>query len=186
MAVNAAKPISVRGGIYRAPLGTTLPTDASTALGAAFKTVGYISEDGVTNSSSIESGDVKCWGGVTVATLQTGMTDTFKYKVLEMQDIEVLKAIYGANNVTGTLSTGITVNVKAEEVESACWVIDMKEGDTLHRIVIGDGKITERGEIVYKDSEAIGVELTISANAFEFGTSSASNICTHREFFKTA
>ena len=44
--VTAAKP-KIGGAVYSAPLGTTLPKDATTALDKAFKALGYISEDGL-------------------------------------------------------------------------------------------------------------------------------------------
>ena len=58
--VGAAK---ATGAIWIAPQGTTLPTDATTTLASAFKTVGFVGEDGVTNSKSRETMEIKEWGG---------------------------------------------------------------------------------------------------------------------------
>ena len=40
------------GYIWVAPLGTTIPTDATTELDAAFVGLGYLSEDGLTEPAS--------------------------------------------------------------------------------------------------------------------------------------
>ena len=48
--VTTAKP-KTSGAVYVAPIGTALPTDATSSLAVAYKGLGYISEDGFTIST---------------------------------------------------------------------------------------------------------------------------------------
>lgn len=160
--VTAAKP-KVGGGIYSAPLGTALPTDATTALNTAFKNLGYVSEDGVTNSDERSTDDIKAWGGDTVNTVQTEKKDTFKYTLIEALNIDVLKEVYGDSNVSGTLATGITIKSNSKELEAHSIVIETVLTDNaLKRIVLPNAKVTEVGEITYGDSDNVGYETTVT------------------------
>ena len=152
------------GAIFYAPLGTTLPTNAIDPLGEEFKNVGYISEDGLTNSNSPESSDQKAWGGDTVLSMQTAKPDTFKFKLLEAKSVDALKYIYGEDNVTGDLETGITIVASSADMDAMSLVVDMELRDnTLKRVVVPNCKISAVEDIVYKDSEAVAYGTTITA-----------------------
>lgn len=168
MNVTAAKP-KKGGAVFCAPLGTALPTGTDGALDAAFKNLGYVSEDGLTNSNSPKSDSVKAWGGEVVLNYMTEKPDTFKFKLIEALNVEVLKAVYGKDNVAGDLATGITVKANSAESEHMSWVFDMIQNGTAHRIVIPNATVTGVGEIGYKDNAPVGYELTISAIPNETG-----------------
>lgn len=161
--VTTAKP-KVGGAIYSAPLGTVLPTNAISKLDDAFKSLGYISEDGMTNANSPETDNIKAWGGDVVANVQTEKADTFAYTLIEGLNIDVLKEVYGKDNVSGDLDSGITIKANATPMEEHSLVAEMiMNGGVLKRIVIPCGKVSEVGEIVYKDDEASGYETTVTA-----------------------
>lgn len=163
--VSYGKP-KVGGAAYVAPTTTALPTDAKTALAAAFKGLGYISEDGLTNANSPESEVIKAWGGDPVLVTQTERMDTFSFTLIEATNMDVLKMVYGATKVTGDITTvgGITVNASTDELEENMIVFDMiLKGGLLKRIVIPRGKVSEVGEISYVDNDAIGYEVTVQA-----------------------
>lgn len=162
--VQIGKP-NVAGGIWMGAQNATLPTSASTAVDeSAFSCIGYCSEDGVTNSSSITTQDIKAWGGDIVASPLTEKKDTFKFKAIEAGNTTVLKLVHGDDNVSGAIATGITVTVNAKDKVPHKFIIDLQVSDSiLKRITIPAGKITEIGDVVYKDGEPVAYELTIVA-----------------------
>lgn len=176
--VTTGKP-KVGGAVYVAPLGTSVPTDTTTALNSAFVSLGYISEDGVINADTTETEKVKAWGGDTVDVIETSRDDKFKFKLIEALSIDVLKTIYGSANVTGTaLTSGVTVKAKAGVSKEYAWVFEMiLRGNIAKRIVIPDATISEMEDIVYKDNDATGYGITIEASADSSGN-------THYEYLK--
>lgn len=178
--VTAAKPKKVGGAIFIAPVGSTLPTDATSALDNAFKELGYASEDGLTNSNAPESDEIKAWGGDTVLTLMTGRPDTYSLTLIEATNVEVLKLVYGDDNVTGTLENGITITANTKDLDYHAFVVDMilKDG-AAKRVVMPRAKVTDLGEIAYTDSDAVGYETTLNCEADEDGN-------THYEYIKAS
>lgn len=177
--VTAGKP-ALTGAVYRAVLtdGLAIPTDATTALAADFKALGYVSDEGLTNTNSPDTDNIKAWGGDTILVVQNEKNDEFGLTLVEILNTDVLKTVYGSSNVTGTLADGLSVEATADEAEEAAWVIEMvARGGVLHRIVIPDGKISEIGEITYADDQVVGFELTVQALP-------DSNGVTHYEYFK--
>lgn len=176
--VTAAKP-KKGGAAFRAPLGTVLPTDADVALDKAFKGLGYISTDGVTNANSPTSSKLTAWGGDTVLNNTADRPDDFKFKLIEGLNPEVLKTVYGDENVTGDMeTTGLTVKVGNADPEQYVWAFDMvQKGGIAKRIVIPSASLSALEEIKYIDSDAVGYGVTISAVPDTAGF-------THYEYFK--
>ena len=161
--VSPAKP-GVGGGVWLAPFGSTLPTDASTALDQAFTSMGYVDENGVTRNISRSNTVVHAWGGDPVAVLSNQKTETFKFKCIEPSNIEVLGLTFG--EASGTLAAGITVKSRGDISTPHAFVISTIMSNNVHqRIVIPQGVVTDIGEIVYRDNALVGFDLTITAIA---------------------
>lgn len=177
--VSTGKP-KVSGGIYRAPLGTTLPTDASTTLASAYESLGYIATGGVTHSLELDSGEYRAWGGDLVMAYLNSKTNRFAFGLIEVLNKTTYETVYGASNVSGTLSAGISVTADGDDMSEFVYVIELALRDgAMKRIVIPDGKVTAIGDVVYQDADAINYPITITAQADASGN-------THYEYIKKA
>lgn len=175
--VAAGKP-KLAGAISFAAISTTLPTSASEALDAGFVSLGYCSEDGLTNAQDRSSTDIKAWGGDVVLSVQDEKTDTFSFTLIESLNTNSLKAYFGDDNVTGDLTNGITVKANSKELPEKAWVVDMILRGALKRIVIPKGKVTATESITYSDGAAVGLGVTVTAYPDSSGN-------THYEYIKS-
>jgi len=165
--VLAGKPLAT-GGVKIGPLGTPIPTDATSALDEALKSAGFIGEDGLTEAADRSTEKVKAWGGDTVKILQTDFSLTFTFTFLETLNTDVLKTVYGDANVTvtpadATKGTLRTIKVNSDVLPHKTFVFEVKDGDAKIRIAVPDGQVTEVGEVTYNDGEVIGYQVTVEA-----------------------
>ena len=161
------------GGILIGDLTSAAPATASDAL-TGFAAAGYIGEDGVTESNERSTDRIRAWGGDTVKVVQTEHNVTYQFTFLETLNADVLKAVYGEDNVLTTAATASTgtlheVQVNAATLPHKSYVFEVKDGDAKIRIYVPDGQITEVGEITYSDSEVIGYQVTVEAFSDELG-----------------
>lgn len=163
--VSVGKP-KTGGAVFTAPTGTTVPTDATTALAEAFICLGYISDAGVRHSTTRETSETKAWGGDTVLVPQTSYSDRFTMGFLEVLNPEVQKLARGASNVTGTVAgtTGMHVAGNGTELPECVMIIEeILTGNTAKRTVLPCAKPLTLSEITDVDSGAIVYELEIGA-----------------------
>lgn len=154
--------VAVTGEIFVAPTGTALPTDTSTALNAAFKGLGYVSDDGITENVERSIDDLVAWQNATVVrSVVTDAKITYEFTLWQTNK-DVAETVNGvtvtqsAPHGTYAMAAGTTGGRKA-------WVFHIVDGAEIKRIVIAEGEVTERGETTYASGEAIGYELTVTA-----------------------
>lgn len=165
--VTAPKPNS--GGVmYGAPAGTTLPTDATTALNAAFVKLGYLTSDGTTNEEETDSTDVEAFGGDVVLTLQTSRKESFTQSFLQTLDPDVLKEYYGQENVTTDAAGNITVRHNARANGRRVYVQEfLHSNGTIQRTVIPEGELFRSGGVQSQNGEPRSFESSITAYPHE-------------------
>lgn len=155
--VIAAKPALV-GGVASAPLGTTLPTDATSPLGAEFTSHGYITEEGLVPATERETDEKKAWGGDTIKVFQTSYSRTYEFTFAQAKTVDVLKEVFGDDNVEVIPATTEHGNItkysdKGEQARHKVWVFTAFDGDTDLREVVEDGQITAIEEGPWVDSD---------------------------------
>jgi hypothetical protein len=156
MADLATISVGQTGKVWNAPVGTTVPATAATALAAGYVDLGTISEDGLAVEFNEDSTDIKAWGGTTVRKLMTSFDLTFAFTCLE-SNAEVLARFYRQTVEDGK------VLIKGGVRDPRVWIFDVLDSDTHFRYVVPNGELTERGGLTHKSDEAIRYAFTVSA-----------------------
>lgn len=154
--------VGITGELFSAPLGTTLPTDSTTALAAAYKGLGYVSDDGVTEAWDDSVDQITAWQNATVVRSATTQSiGTLALTLIQTRG-NVLEAFHRGSQITQPTTGKFQLDVKPIVADPRVWVLEVVDGTVHMRIVLGNAEITERGEVVYKNGEPIGYPITIS------------------------
>lgn len=168
--VSSAK--GVKGGyIFRAPVGTTLPTDIKTTLDPAFKVLGFISEDGYVESLETDSEDITDMNGDLMDSPQTSRVESAQFTLAEIK-AETLKVQYGDDNVTDEGGI-ISVKHNGDSVTTSAYVLELvlKNGRRWRKVV-------PKGQSSELDDLTIAVnELCARAITMKYLTDDEGNTC---------
>lgn len=160
--VSLGKPV-VDGCFYWAPAGTAIPKDAITPLDSAFAGPGYISEDGIKNSTDTDTTEVKDMGGVTVINEISSYGEKFQFTMIETNE-HSMSIRYGKANVK-TTDTGMTIRHTMPTADSFVAVFELLlTGGKVKRIVVPDATVSEFGDITYSAGDVLGYDVTLAAN----------------------
>lgn len=160
--IGAAK---VTGAIYVAPNGTTLPTDATTALAGAFKLLGFTSDAGVTIAENRESDSITAWEGRTkILDLVTSYTESVAFTPIQCND-DVAKLMWGAGAVTVGTGGAITAKHHGGILDPVAIVIETAPRTGIVKRYCGTFQLTERGEQTLNGTQVDGRQLTFESVA---------------------
>ncbi|MGW2662804.1 phage tail tube protein [Nocardia tengchongensis] len=160
--------IAVTGGVLAAPVGSALPMSAAAEIDAAFKALGYVSEDGLESKGERSVESVKDWNADIIAQLQTEHSVRFGLTLYAVWDQDVLSEIFGQDNVritapTATAGTLITVTETGSVLPHRSWVFDMMHERKKLRIVLPNAKISTVTENKFEAKGLAGFTVDIEA-----------------------
>lgn len=154
----------VGGYAYWAPAGTTPPTDSATALPAEYKLLGYLSEDGLTNTTDTDTAEIKDANGATVMKIITSYAESYQFALLEVLRAEAAKLRYNSDAVTGN-DKSMTIKHQMPSDEDFVLVFEIAmSGDVKDRLVIGNATRAEFGDRQVHAGDPQVYDITVSAN----------------------
>lgn len=157
--VSAGK--GVKGGyIFSAPVGTALPTDIKTPLGEAFNILGFISEDGYTETVEEDSNDLVDMNGDLMDSASSNRVESAQVTLAEIK-AETLRRQYGAGNVTDENGM-ITVKHNSDSHSTFAYVLELVlKNNRRWRKVVPEGQSSELDDLTIASSELCARPLTI-------------------------
>lgn len=172
------------GELFLAPVGTALPTAASTALNVTFKGYGLTTEDGVTLSKSVDREGVNAWQSSTpVRYLVTGTEFTVACEFLQSnKDVLQLWLGSGAFATDAGTPEGYRADVSLDPtLQQFAAVVEWKDGLLVSRLCLPKVEISETGDVDLSRS-ATSFPITFSALTPDSGTVLATWLTTDPAF----
>ena len=162
-AANILLGLNNGAGVYLGPPGEPLPTDLADPFDPPWIPVGYVSDDGVTLSSSTESESLTPWQSTSpVRTIITGKEVTLQFVMWETTPVtmglwfDVDPPVAAA----GVLTFDVPSNAGGLLYSVA---LDVADQATIFRVCFPRAQLSDSGDTTISRGSAIGWDATLSA-----------------------
>lgn len=158
------------GEIFVAPVGTTAPTDSTTALNAAFIGLGYTTENGVTIKRSTDREAINAWQSTTPLRYVYNGVDLSVGAEFLQSNKNTIKLFLGSGDFSGTGG-----NYKADvptvpSQDARALVVQFDDGTIHRRLYIPKCEVSEVGDSAVTRNAAQTYALTFAALTPTSGT----------------
>lgn len=136
--------------VYMADVGSTMPTDTTTALDAAFKEVGWINPDGFSETPQGSVTELKGVTGATLARIKDADGWQFEFTCLESNDTTDSLLYPNATTATATGITTSTVKASTAPPQKAFVIEATYSNGSKRRIGVPLGNATVSGAVSQK------------------------------------
>lgn len=164
------------GVLYRAPLGTPLPSNAISTLNTLFTDHGWLGDEGITQTINRDIKKHYAFGADLVKTTQGQYSESYKLSLLET-DPDVLETVYGAQglslSVDGAGNRQITVAHRSKPLPRSAFVIQMVDGTKVRRLVLQEAAVVDVGDVTYVHSDILKYTITVDCYKPASGNSEA-------------
>lgn len=153
--------VGITGAVYKAPPGTPLPTSSTAALNAAYRNLGFVSEDGIEENWEDSVDDIIAWQNASnVRSVTTGSVLSLALTLIETTGA-VLEMFHRGSTMTEPTAGNFRLDVKPVVADPSLWVLDVVDGLKIVRLSVGNGEIVERGAVQYKNGEPVAYPVTL-------------------------
>lgn len=164
--------IAGTGGLWKAPLGTTLPADSVAAWGTGFVNLGY-ADDGFGMKQDLKTKEITGWQTLEVLRLvPLSLTRHFSF-LLKQSNKDTLGLAWGGATITaGTGGAYTLVIPDAAALTGFIIGIDWSDGALTQRIIIQNAALVTLPEIKFIRTDGIDYAMEVQALAPADGTKS--------------
>lgn len=154
--------VGITGEVFRGEITSPAPTTSVSVLDATYLGLGYVSEDGVTENWDDSVDNIVAWqNATTVRAATTESTGSISFTLIQTNG-GVLETFHRGSVMAEPTAGNFRLDVKPVTADPRRWILDVVDGTKHVRIYIGNGEVTERGEIMYQNGEPVGYPLTIT------------------------
>lgn len=149
-------------GIFLAPEGSVAPTDADSALDAAFYTVGYLGEDGPQPSFEPTFTDIPAWqSSFPIKRVPGAATLTVAFTMKEVAPQSVA-TFFGTAVPTETAGEFTVAGASVPNPPVLSVVIQAQDGTSYARLYVARAQLSAAGAMTFTRTDAISMPVTLS------------------------